>query len=104
MTAHLLNGTELAKSRKADVKAQVAAFRQTHNVIPTLAILRVGDDEAAAGYARAIERNCKSVDVAFQATVLPADASESESGPAVGGRGAGCGLSESHVSWRPRRG
>jgi methylenetetrahydrofolate dehydrogenase (NADP+)/methenyltetrahydrofolate cyclohydrolase len=76
MTAHLLNGTELAKSRKADVKAQVAAFRQTHNVTPTLAILRVGDDEAAAGYARAIERNCKSVDVAFQATVLPADATQ----------------------------
>lgn len=76
MTAYLLNGTELAKSRKADVKAQVAAFQQTHNVTPTLAILRVGDDEAAAGYARAIERNCKSVDVAFQATVLPADATQ----------------------------
>lgn len=76
MTAQLLNGTELAKSRKADVKAQVAAFRQSYHVTPTLAILRVGDDEAAAGYARAIERNCKSVDVAFQATVLPADATQ----------------------------
>jgi methylenetetrahydrofolate dehydrogenase (NADP+) / methenyltetrahydrofolate cyclohydrolase len=76
MTAQFVSGTELAKSRKAELKAQVAAFHQAHAMTPTLAILRVGDDEAAAGYARAIERNCKGVDIAFQATVLPADATQ----------------------------
>lgn len=78
MTAHLLTGSELAKTRKAEVKASVAAFQQTHGVTPTLAILRVGDDEAAAGYARAIERNCKSVDIAFQAQTLSAAATQAE--------------------------
>jgi methylenetetrahydrofolate dehydrogenase (NADP+) / methenyltetrahydrofolate cyclohydrolase len=78
MTAHLINGSELAKSRKATLKSAVATFQQTHGVVPTLAILRVGDDEAAAGYARAIERNCKGVDVGFQAKTLAADASQAD--------------------------
>lgn len=76
MTAQLLNGSEVAKTHKAEVKAKVAAFQQAHGVTPTLAILRVGDDEAAAGYARAIERNCKGVDIAFQAKTLPAAATQ----------------------------
>lgn len=76
MSAQLLNGNELAKIRKTALKANVVAFQQTHGVTPTLAILRVGDDEAAAGYARAIERNCKGVELAFQANVLPADATQ----------------------------
>lgn len=76
MSAQLLNGNDLAKTRKAELKANVATFQQAHGVTPTLAILRVGDDEAAAGYARAIERNCKGVDMAFQAKRLPADATQ----------------------------
>lgn len=76
MSAQLLNGNDLAKTRKAELKANVATFQQAHGVTPTLAILRVGDDEAAAGYARAIERNCKGVDMAFQARLLPADATQ----------------------------
>ncbi|MCB0060507.1 MAG: bifunctional 5,10-methylenetetrahydrofolate dehydrogenase/5,10-methenyltetrahydrofolate cyclohydrolase [Caldilineaceae bacterium] len=75
-TATLLKGSDLAKARKAALKSQVDAFRTTHNVRPTLAILRVGDDEAAAGYARAIERNCKSVDIEFRAETLPTDADQ----------------------------
>lgn len=78
MTAQFLNGSDLAKTRKAELKAHVGVFQQTHRVTPTLAILRVGDDEAAAGYARAIERNCKGVDIAFQAKTLPAAATQAE--------------------------
>jgi len=78
MSAQLLHGTDLAKTRRAELKTAIAAFQQTPNVIPTLAILRVGDDEAAAGYARAIERTCKGVDVAFQAKILPATATQAE--------------------------
>ena len=76
MSATLLKGGDLAKVRKADLKAEVNTFQQTHNITPTLAILRVGDDGAAAGYARAIERNCKSVDIGFHMQELPADADQ----------------------------
>lgn len=74
MSAQLLKGGDLAKTRKSAIKASVATLQATAGVTPMLAILRVGDDEAAAGYARAIERNCKSVDMAFHAAELPADA------------------------------
>jgi len=76
MSATLLRGTDLAKRRKATLKEAVNRFQQEEQVAPTLAILRVGDDEAAAGYARAIARNCKSVDVTFHATELPATADQ----------------------------
>ncbi len=76
MSAQLLNGSELAKTGKAELKTAVATFQQTYGVTPTLAILRVGDDEAAAGYARAIARNCKGVDIAFQAKILPTAATQ----------------------------
>lgn len=76
MSRTLLLGKELAKERKATLKAAVNTLQQEYDVVPTLAILQVGDDSAAAGYARAIERNCKSVDIRFQATELPGDADQ----------------------------
>jgi hypothetical protein len=33
---------------------------------PTLAVLRIGDDEASAGYARAIEKTCQGVGAGFR--------------------------------------
>jgi methylenetetrahydrofolate dehydrogenase (NADP+)/methenyltetrahydrofolate cyclohydrolase len=78
MSATLLSGSDLAKRRKATLKAAVNALQEQHQITPTLAILRVGDDEAAAGYARAIARNCKSVDVGFHATELPATADQAQ--------------------------
>lgn len=41
MSAQLLNGNDLAKTRKAELKANVATFQQAHGVTPTLAILRL---------------------------------------------------------------
>lgn len=77
MSAQLLNGTMLANQQKAILKAEVAAFEQQHGISPTLAVLRIGEDSAAVGYGRAIERNCKSVGVAFHSTALPANADQS---------------------------
>ncbi|MDQ3250421.1 MAG: bifunctional 5,10-methylenetetrahydrofolate dehydrogenase/5,10-methenyltetrahydrofolate cyclohydrolase [Chloroflexota bacterium] len=76
MSAQLLNGSALAKQRKEQIKAEVATFFQRHAIQPTLAVLRIGDDEASAGYARALEKNCRSVDVGFRAEVLPDDADQ----------------------------
>jgi methylenetetrahydrofolate dehydrogenase (NADP+) / methenyltetrahydrofolate cyclohydrolase len=76
MSAQLLNGTTLANEGKNALKGEVAAFAQHHGLSPTLAVLRVGEDSAAVGYGRAIERNCKSVGVSFRSAILPADASQ----------------------------
>lgn len=78
MSAQLLNGTALANQRKAELKTEIERFQSDYGLAPQLAVLRVGDDEAAAGYARAIEKNCKSVGVAFRAVTLPATAAQAE--------------------------
>ena len=83
MSAQLLHGNALSKKIKGQVKAEVAAFVAQHNIVPTLAVMRIGDDGAAAGYARAIEKNCKSVDIAFRAVELPEDASQKSAATAL---------------------
>ncbi len=76
MTAQLLDGNALAKEIKAQLKDEIAAYTQEFLAPPTLAVLRVGSDESAAGYARAIEKNCRSVGVAFRAVELGDDADQ----------------------------
>lgn len=76
MSAQLLDGNVLARELKAQIKDEAAAFAAAHSVAPTLAVLRVGDDESAAGYARAIEKNCKSVGVTYRAVNLTQEADQ----------------------------
>lgn len=83
MSAQLLDGNALSKKIKAQVKGDVATFVAQRGVVPTLAVMRIGDDGAAAGYARAIEKNCKSVDLAFRAVELPNDASQRSAASAL---------------------
>lgn len=78
MTATSLSGATLADERKAALKMRLGDFHQAQDIAPTLAVLRVGDDEAAAGYGRAIARNCKSVGVTFRSEVLPGDAPQAQ--------------------------
>ncbi len=73
MSAQLLDGRSLSKRIREEVKAEFARLRAETGVEPTLAVLQVGDDPAASGYARAIERTCKGVDVRFDHRILPAD-------------------------------
>lgn len=76
MSTQILDGNALAKKIKAQVKVEVADFVAHHGIVPTLAVMRIGDDGAAAGYARALEKNCKSVDLAFRGVELSNDASQ----------------------------
>lgn len=83
MSAQLLDGNALARELKAQIKDQAATFAATHGLAPTLAVLRVGEDESAAGYARAIEKNCKSVGVAYRAVDLAQEADQATVAGAV---------------------
>ncbi|MCB9149331.1 MAG: bifunctional 5,10-methylenetetrahydrofolate dehydrogenase/5,10-methenyltetrahydrofolate cyclohydrolase [Caldilineaceae bacterium] len=82
MTAQLLSGRALAKTMKEALAVQVAALR-AGGVAPTLAVLRLGDDKAAAGYARAIEKNCASVGVDFRAEVMDVDVTQAAAAAAL---------------------
>ena len=78
MSAQLLDGKNGSKLLREAVKADLAAAAAAQGIVPTLAVMRVGDDEASAGYARAIEKTCQSVGATFRAVVLPAAAGQAE--------------------------
>ncbi len=78
MSAQLLDGKNGSKLLRDAVKADLAAAAAAQGIVPTLAVMRVGDDEASAGYARAIEKTCQSVGVTFRAVVLPSAADQAE--------------------------
>ena len=92
MSAHLMDGNALSKSLKAQIKEEAAAFATAHGVTPTLAVVRIGEDEAAAGYARAIEKNCKSVGVAFQPHVLSGETTQAQAAATIRGLSADRGV------------
>ena len=83
MSAQLLDGNALSKSLKAQIKEEVAAYSSQYGLTPTLAVVRIGDDEAAAGYARAIEKNCKSVGVTYQLHALGEGSTQAEAADLV---------------------
>jgi methylenetetrahydrofolate dehydrogenase (NADP+) / methenyltetrahydrofolate cyclohydrolase len=83
MTAQLLDGNALSKILKARIKEEAELFREEHGVAPTLAVVRIGDDDAAAGYARAIEKNCKSAGVVYQPHVLDASVTQEDAAALV---------------------
>jgi methylenetetrahydrofolate dehydrogenase (NADP+)/methenyltetrahydrofolate cyclohydrolase len=76
MSAQLLDGKTLSQTIRGQLKESIAELAARHGITPTLAVLRVGDDSAAAGYARAIERTCTGVGVQFQPVVLPAESDQ----------------------------
>ena len=78
MSAHILDGRALSKALKADLKREVDEFQRASGVTPTLAVLRVGEDSAGAGYARAIAKNCAGLGLGYRAVELHAQATQAE--------------------------
>ena len=78
MTSKILNGRELAKKIRFEIETEVAQFKAEHDVVPTLALVRAGDDPASVSYAGMIERTCEQTGVRFQAYTLPTDTDEEE--------------------------
>jgi methylenetetrahydrofolate dehydrogenase (NADP+) / methenyltetrahydrofolate cyclohydrolase len=77
MSIHLLDGKKLSQSIRTTLTETFSGLVAQHGVTPTLAVLQVGDDPAAAGYARAIERTCTGVGVCFSAQTLADDSDQS---------------------------
>lgn len=78
MSATLLQGADMARDLKAQVRRDAAQFERENGQSPRLAVLRIGDDGAAAGYARAIAKNCASVGIDYAEVSLPADADQDD--------------------------
>ena len=78
MSAKILDGRELSKKIRFEIKGEVEQFTTEYEVTPTLALVRAGDDPASVSYAGMIERTCQQTGVQFVAYTLPADTGEEE--------------------------
>lgn len=73
--AEILKGAPVAASINEKSAARVAALKN-NGIIPTLAILRVGEREDDLSYERGAVKRCDAVGVAVKNVVLPADVDE----------------------------
>ncbi|HOG58766.1 MAG TPA: bifunctional methylenetetrahydrofolate dehydrogenase/methenyltetrahydrofolate cyclohydrolase FolD [Anaerolineaceae bacterium] len=78
MTAHLIDGKQIAAEIRADVKRKVEERAQAGLPTPGLATVLVGDNPASQVYVRSKQKMCAEVGIRSFGHTLRADASQSE--------------------------
>jgi methylenetetrahydrofolate dehydrogenase (NADP+)/methenyltetrahydrofolate cyclohydrolase len=73
--ALVLDGRLVAKEVRQRCAQEVAALAERHSILPGLAVVRVGDDPAAARYAEGIRRTFSAANLSVTAVELPGDVS-----------------------------
>jgi methylenetetrahydrofolate dehydrogenase (NADP+) / methenyltetrahydrofolate cyclohydrolase len=63
MSAVLIKGSEIAKQIKEELKHEIANIKVNNNIIPGLATILVGDNEASKVYVGAKEKACKELGI-----------------------------------------
>lgn len=80
--ARLLTGKEVVASMKESLTQRVEALR-ARGVVPTLAIVRVGERSDDLSYERTAIKRAEGLGIAVRSIVLPADAPEEELASAI---------------------
>ena len=75
--AELLKGAPVARALTEELAARCAALRE-RGVVPTLAIVRVGEREDDLSYERGAFKRCEKVGIEARRVLLPADVSQDE--------------------------
>jgi methylenetetrahydrofolate dehydrogenase (NADP+)/methenyltetrahydrofolate cyclohydrolase len=73
MAATLIKGSEISKQIKEELKQKIAQLKEKHNLIPGLATVLVGEDEASKVYVGAKEKACKDLGIHSERIDLPAE-------------------------------
>lgn len=75
--AELLKGAPVARALTEELAARCAALRK-RGVVPTLAIVRVGEREDDLSYERGALKRCEKVGIEARRVLLPSDVSQDE--------------------------
>jgi methylenetetrahydrofolate dehydrogenase (NADP+)/methenyltetrahydrofolate cyclohydrolase len=78
MAATLIKGSDISKQIKEELKQKIAQFKEKHSLIPGLATVLVGEDEASKVYVGAKEKACKDLGIHSERIDLPADTKEDD--------------------------
>ena len=77
MSARILDGREISRQMRAELKTDVDALR-ARGVVPGLGVLLVGDNPASRSYVTAKEKACEETGLHSQEVNLPATATRAE--------------------------
>ncbi len=78
MTAKIISGTETAKAIREELKVEVAALKEKHDIVPGLVTILVGEDPASQSYVSAKNKSAHALGIHSEQVTLDADASEEE--------------------------
>jgi len=76
MSATIIDGKSIAADLRASIKAQTQDLRETHGIVPGLAVVLIGDDPASQSYVGSKSRAVTEVGMRPFDHPLPADVSE----------------------------
>jgi methylenetetrahydrofolate dehydrogenase (NADP+)/methenyltetrahydrofolate cyclohydrolase len=62
MSAYIINGTELAKEKRAQLAKEVQQLKN-EGIEPGLAVVLVGDNPASRSYVKAKQRACEEIGI-----------------------------------------
>ena len=74
----LIDGKLLAANLRAQIAAETAALKSSHNTTPGLAVILVGDNPASVSYVTAKERACKEAGMYSREIRLPVETTEAD--------------------------
>ncbi|GAA1371226.1 bifunctional methylenetetrahydrofolate dehydrogenase/methenyltetrahydrofolate cyclohydrolase FolD [Peribacillus frigoritolerans] len=77
MSAQLINGKEIAESVRQEISKEVQQLREK-NVVPGLAVILVGDNQASQTYVRHKQKACEDLGMHSVLIKKPADLSQEE--------------------------
>jgi methylenetetrahydrofolate dehydrogenase (NADP+) / methenyltetrahydrofolate cyclohydrolase len=78
MSATLIKGSEISKQIKEELKVDISNLKENNNIIPGLATVLVGEDEASKVYVGAKEKTCKELGIYSERMDIPAATTETE--------------------------
>lgn len=78
MAATLIKGSEVSKQIREELKQEVAQLKEKHALVPGLATILVGEDEASKVYVGQKEKTCKELGIHSERIDLPGNTTEGD--------------------------
>jgi len=78
MTAKIINGSEIARQIREELKQEIAELKAKHNLVPGLATVLVGEDPASQVYVGQKEKTCLALGIYSERHDLATQTTQSE--------------------------
>jgi 5,10-methylene-tetrahydrofolate dehydrogenase/methenyl tetrahydrofolate cyclohydrolase len=78
MSAHIIDGKQIAAKVKEEVRLAVAKMKEEHDYSPGLATVPVGENPASATYVRMKRRTCEDLGIRSIGKMLPEETTQAE--------------------------